>query len=237
MRWEVMKVIYVMSDIHGCFSKYQAMLHEIGFASCDTIYILGDMIDCGPDGIQILQDMMYRRNVLPILGNHEFTAAVCLPWLLEEVTDQSIAALDESRIAAYSEWIANGGEATIRSIKGLEQDDRKDILDYLRDMEIFAQVETSGRNFVLTHSGLGRFSQTQALASYDLGDFLFNRPDLSTSYYSDKLLIFGHTPTQILGGRGRIFRQETWIDIDCGCVYAGGQLGCLCLDTLEEFYV
>lgn len=181
--------------------------------------------------------MMNRRNVFPILGNHEYNAAVCLPWLLEEVTEQSIAALDEALIAAYSEWIANGGEATIRSLKALEQEERKDILDYLRDMEIFAQVESGGRNFVLTHSGLGRFSQNQALEDYDLDDFLFDRPNLSTSYYLDKLLIFGHTPTQLLGGDGRILRQETWIDIDCGCVYAGGQLGCLCLDTLEEFYV
>lgn len=26
------------------------------------------------------------------------------------------------------------------------------------------------------------------------------------------------------------------ISIDCGCAY-GGRLGCICLDTMEEFYV
>ena len=72
-------IFYVMSDIHGCFDKYQAMLWEIDFSPRDTLYILGDVIDRGPDGIKILQDMNRRSNVFPILGNHAFTAAVCLP--------------------------------------------------------------------------------------------------------------------------------------------------------------
>ena len=48
----------------------------------DTLYVLGDVIDRGADGCRLLLDMMGRANVIPILGNHEFTAAVCLPWLL-----------------------------------------------------------------------------------------------------------------------------------------------------------
>ena len=54
----------------------------------------------------------------------------------------------------------------------------------------------------------------------------------------------GHTPTQLLydavghgSAQGKIYRTESFIDIDCGCVYSGGRLGCLCLDTMEEIYV
>ena len=96
-------MIYAISDIHGCFEQYQAMLQEISFSSRDTLYVLGDVIDRGPDGIRILQDMMLRSNVLPLLGNHEFTAGVCLPWLMDEVTGQSLSSLDETQIAALSE--------------------------------------------------------------------------------------------------------------------------------------
>ena len=53
-------MIYAISDIHGCFAQYQAMLREISFSSRDTLYVLGDVIDRGPDGIRILQDMMLR---------------------------------------------------------------------------------------------------------------------------------------------------------------------------------
>ena len=167
---------YAMSDIHGCFDKYKEMLSLIDFTPRDTLYVLGDVIDRGPDGIKVLQDMMLRPNVFPLLGNHEFTAAVCLPWLMEEVTDQSLDALDKTQIAALSEWITNGGGSTLRSLKGLSQEEREDILEYFQEMELFAQVEAGGRSFVLTHSGLDHFSPDRPLSEYRLEDFLFCRP-------------------------------------------------------------
>lgn len=228
---------YAMSDIHGCFDKYKEMLSLIDFTPRDTLYVLGDVIDRGPDGIKILQDMMLRPNVFPLLGNHEFTAAVCLPWLMEEVTDQSLAALDETQLAALSEWITNGGGPTLRSLKQLTREEREDILEYFQEMELYAEVKAGGRSFVLTHSALENFAPDKSLDSYELQDFLFGRPEPDAVYYPDKLLVFGHTPTRILGGKDKILRRGTWIDIDCGCVFKGGRLGCLCLDTMEEFYV
>lgn len=227
----------MMSDIHGCFDKYQAMLREIDFSPRDTLYVLGDVIDRGPDGIRILQDMNGRPNVIPILGNHEFTAAVCLPWLMDEVTDLSLAALDETQIAALSEWIANGGGPTLRSLKQLSMEEREDILEYFQEMELYAEVEAGGRSFVLAHSALENFAPDKPLDSYALPDFLFGRPEPDAVYYPDRILVFGHTPTRLLSGKDKIFRKGTMIDIDCGCVFKGGQLGCLCLDTMEEFYM
>jgi len=226
-----------MSDIHGCFDKYRAMLSEIQFRSRDTLYVLGDVIDRGPDGVKILQDMSSRPNVVPILGNHEFTAAVCLPWLMEEVTDQSLDKLDETQLAALSEWIANGGGPTLRALKELGQEERQDILEYLREMELYAEVEAGGRRFVLTHAAPEQFDPVKPLDAYELQDLLFGRPDPGTVYYPDKFLVFGHTPTRLLWGQDKIFRKGTMIDIDCGCVFKGGRLSCLCLDTMEEFYV
>lgn len=230
-------MIYVISDIHGCFDKYQAMLSEIQFKSTDTLYVLGDVIDRGPDGIKILQNMNGRSNVIPILGNHEFTAAVCLPWLMEDVTDQSLAKLDDTQLAALSEWITNGGGPTLRSLQQLSQEERQDILEYLQEMELYAEVETGGSRFVLTHAALENFGSEKPLDAYELQDFLFGRPNPEAVYYPDKILVFGHTPTRLLGKQDRIFRKGTMVDIDCGCVFQGGQLGCLCLDTMEEFYV
>lgn len=213
------------------------MLWEISLTARDTLYVLGDVIDRGPDGIKILQDMNTRPNVFPLLGNHEFTAAVCLPWLMEEVTERSLADLDETQLAALSEWLTNGGGPTLRALKRLNREEREDILDYLREMELYAEVEAGGRSFVLTHSAPEHFEPGKPLDSYELQDFLFGRPEPEAVYFPDKVLVFGHTPTRILGGEDKIFRRETWVDIDCGCVFRGGRLGCLCLDTMEEFYV
>ena len=229
-------MIYVISDLHGRFDRYQQMLEVIEFTLDDTLYVLGDVIDRGPDGIKILQDMMFRPNVFPFLGNHEFTAAICLPWLMQEVTDQSLNALDGTQIAALSEWIANGGGVTLRSLKELATEEREEVLEYFREMELFAEVETNDQSFVLTHSGLSNFSPDRPLSDYNLEDFLFCRPGMDTVYFPDKFLIFGHTPTRYLSGQDKILRQKTWIDIDCGCAAPSGRLGCLCLDTMEEFY-
>ncbi len=216
-------------------------MESVSFKNSDTLYILGDVIDRGPDGVNILRDMMVRSNVVPILGNHEFTAAVCLPWLMAEVTDTSIESLTDVQLAAAQEWIVNGGLPTLKALKGLSQSERQDILDYLREMDLYAEVEVGGRSFVLTHAGLDHFAPDKPLEEYELEDFLFSRPAPESVYWPDKTLIFGHTPTRILWQavgeppKDEIFRGAGFIDIDCGCGF-DGRLACLCLDTMEEFY-
>ena len=61
-------MIYAMSDIHGCYEKYRDMLETIKFAADDTLYVLGDVLDRGPDGFKILLDMAARPNVVGLLG-------------------------------------------------------------------------------------------------------------------------------------------------------------------------
>lgn len=233
---------YCISDLHGHWDKYRAMLELISLKKTDTLFVLGDVIDRGPDGVRILRDMMGRSNVIPLLGNHEITAVVCLPWLMEEVSDQSLAALNETQIAALSEWIGNGGGPTLRALRALSMEEREDLLDYLRDMDVYAEVRTGRQNYLLVHAGLDRFVPGKPLDDYDLQDFLFARPIPGTTYGSDWTLIFGHTPTRLLWeeagqeARDEIFRSGGMIGIDCGCGF-GGRLGCLCLETMDEFYV
>ena len=235
-------MIYACSDIHGHYDQYVAMLSRLSLRPDDTLYILGDVIDRGPDGVKILQDMMARPNVVPILGNHEFTAALCLPWLMEEITDQSLARLSATRLATLQEWLINGGEPTLRALRELTEEERQEILDYLREMELYAQVDAGGRSFVLVHAGLDHFAPEKPLEDYELGDFLFSRPRTDRDFYPDRYLVYGHTPTRLLRERlgeppaDEILRRGKQIAIDCGCGF-DGPLGCLCLDTLDTFYI
>lgn len=76
-------MIYAVSDIHGRWEKYRALLERLSREDPDyTLYLLGDSIDRGKGGCRILLDAMKRPNVISLLGNHEFSAAVCLPWPL-----------------------------------------------------------------------------------------------------------------------------------------------------------
>ena len=60
---------YVISDIHGDYDRYKALIEKINLHDEDNLYVLGDVVDRGNRGIDILLDMMSRPNVLPILGN------------------------------------------------------------------------------------------------------------------------------------------------------------------------
>ena len=50
-------MIYAMSDLHGCYELYRAMLEKIRFGNDDTLYVLGDCVDRGPEGIRIVRDL------------------------------------------------------------------------------------------------------------------------------------------------------------------------------------
>lgn len=236
-------MIYVMSDIHGRYEKYRAMLEVIEFAADDTLYVLGDMLDRGPDGFKILLDMAARPNVIGLLGNHELLAAAMLPSLLRTMRLGEEQPLSEAEQEQMQEWLQNGGKASILQFLQLSGEDMETVCEYLPELSAYEEVTVEDRQFVLVHAGLERFSPTRPLEEYDLEDFLFCRPNLDTVYFPDKTLVFGHTPTRLLyqqigkpGQPDRIFHRGTMIGIDCGCAYPGGRLGCLCLDTMEEFY-
>ncbi len=235
---------YVMSDIHGCYEKYRTMLDTIAFTEDDTLYVLGDVLDRGPDGFKILLDMAARRNIVGLWGNHELLAAVALPSLLRTMCRGKEQPLSCTEQEQMQEWLQNGGRPSILQFLQLSGEEIETVCKYLPELSAYKEITVAGRQFVLLHAGLEHFSPDRPLEEYDLEALLFCRPDLNTAYFPDKTLIFGHTPTRLLYRQiketerpDRIFHYAAMIGIDCGCVYAGGRLGCLCLDTMEEFYV
>lgn len=64
-------MIYIMSDIHGQYNRFKNLLHQLNLQNEDKLYILGDVVDRGPQPIKILQYMMKHQNIIPIIGNHE----------------------------------------------------------------------------------------------------------------------------------------------------------------------
>ena len=46
---------YAVSYLHGQYELFKKLLEVIHFSDDDFMYVLGDAIDRGPDGIKILQ--------------------------------------------------------------------------------------------------------------------------------------------------------------------------------------
>ena len=237
-------MIYVMSDIHGCHALFRKMIEKIEFSDEDDLYILGDFIDRGDTPIPLLLDCMERINVYPLLGNHEAIMLQCVLGLPNEANIENVTDFyTDAGYAVYSAWMQNGGSITLTQYLGLPPKKRAELLSYMNEFRVYEELAMpDGRQFVMTHSGIEDFDPERPLYEYPLDALINARPQQSDRFYSDKMLIFGHTPTltyQQMHGRAEILFTDTYINIDCGAVFheAGGKLACLRLDDMEVFYV
>ena len=228
---------YVISDIHGEYEKFIQLLKIISFTNKDTLYILGDFIDRGKHPIKVIQEMMKHPNIIPILGNHEFMALTCLPFLNDEMEVDPMTKYDIKLMMAFINWKLNGSDTTLNEMRSLDKQTRTQVLRYLCSCVAYQQFNLCNKQYILVHGGLENFNPNKKLNEYSLYDLVWNRPDYSKIYYQDKYLVTGHTPTQLIKGAqpGKIYKKNNHIAIDCGATY-GGRLAAYCFETNKEFY-
>lgn len=234
-------MIYVVSDIHGCYEEYMELLHKINFSEKDMLYVLGDIVDRGPEPIKVIQDMMKRPNVNFILGNHDYLMLMVMSKLTQEITNESIdGILSDELIMDYYAWMNDGGDVTVQAFKQLSRLEMLEILDYIQDALVYEDIIINGKRFILTHAGIKDFSESKDLDDYHFTDFIFNRMDYSKRYFSDKntFLVSGHTPTILIREDKEllVYEENGHIAIDCGCVF-GGRLAAYCLNDGSITYV
>ena len=66
---------YVVSNLHGDYDKFTALLQEIKFKDSDLMYILGDIVDYGDQSMELIADLSVRLNVYAVAGEHDYRAA------------------------------------------------------------------------------------------------------------------------------------------------------------------
>lgn len=229
---------YVTSDLHGYpLVKIQRKLCELNFNEKDHMYVLGDCIDRGLDGLQILRWIMSQHNITLLLGNHE---AMLLDnhFLFEGDSIPAVLDLKGEQRNSYCVWTSNGGYATIDAMQQFSDAQIKHIFRFLEKVPLYKEIEVNGKKYILTHSGLGSFDANKSLFEYTRFDLVWSRPSLNTRYYKDgRKVIFGHTPTFIFGleYKGKPIFTDTWIDIDTGAGI-GMNPALLRLDDLKVFY-
>lgn len=229
---------YVMSDLHGDYEGYLSILWQINFGEKDVLYVNGDVLDRGRGGLKILQHMMLQPNIYPILGNHEYMGIQCLRFLMQEITEESIATIDADIMQGLLEWQNVGGQATMDEFHKLTLEEKQDIVDYLEEFALYEEVEVKGKTYIMVHAGLTNFTPERPLWDYGLQELIFKCPDYEMTYFPDKYLVTGHLPTKAIEGNDRpnyIYRANNHIAIDCGAGY-DGRIGAICLETGEEFY-
>lgn len=230
-------MVYVTSDLHGySLGKFKDFLDKVGFCDEDFLYILGDVIDRGPDGVKILKWLMLQPNVELLLGNHEAMLLAC-DFLFDEITEDSISKLTGTKLNTYRPWVSNSGQVTLDALSGVRNKEIQYILEYLRERPLYETLTVNNRDFVLVHSGLGGFKKDKKLSEYTPTDLLWTRPSLNTQYFDDVTVVFGHTPTVFFGNEylGKIVKTDTWVNVDVG-VGGGQEPVLLRLDDMKKFY-
>lgn len=228
-------MIYCMSDIHGNYESYLTILRMIDLRDSDTLYILGDVIDRGYGGMNILLNMMEKTNIIPLLGNHDDLALRCLDALYRK-PERTLQDMDDIDL-----WLRLGGTPTLQEFRRLSGNEQAAVIDYLKTFTLYKELTVGDNAFVLVHTGPSDFSPEKPLSSYDRDNLLWAKTDYEEVYYPDKYLVTGHTPTRsirlLIDGvsNDTIFIRNHHIAIDCGSGF-GGIVGAICLDTFEDFY-
>ena len=215
-------MLYCMSDLHGELDKFERMLELIKFSGADHLYILGDVIDRGTMGVDILERIMDVSNMTMLLGNHE---QMCLSTLGPH-----------NEFGAREVWRQNGGASTYRELLYHRMPrERNRILRFLSGLPDQLNVTVGRQNYHLVHGCPGMDRDTRIWGRVEVG---------SRSPYPDTICVVGHTPTAFLTNRldedFRIWHGDGIIDIDCGCGNTNAahrRLACLRLDDMTEFYV
>jgi len=233
-------LFYVLSDIHGNRKRFDSIMKQINLQPEDTLYVLGDVIDRNPHGIQILRQLMSMPNVKMIPGNHEH-------MMLDALFYPHCDAIRKRRISL---WYANGGDITHNYLMHIRKALRAEIFEYLDSLPINEDVVVNGKRYILAHAApTGLFDKYRNSTKHrSAKEFaLWHRFTGHEKNLGAATIIFGHTGTfhYQMDSCARIWRGTGLIGIDCGAAYSdeilrwtgcSGRLACLRLDDMKEFY-
>lgn len=222
---------YVVSDIHGYYKRFLELLEKINFSEKDTMYILGDIIDRGPEIAELVEFVVNTPNIKMILGNHE---------------DMFLTYYDTKSYDDKELWYYNGGAVTDMAFSKLPKEKVKNYINYFEGLPIELEIEVNNQKYLLVHGNYVTDREKKYLSPFEYRfQVIWSRVSKRDKGPKDKIVIFGHTPTHKYMGNEKpftIWKNGNIIGIDCGMAKIArygdkSRIGCLCLDTMEEIYV
>lgn len=209
----------IIGDVHGHYRSLMQLLEEILPTDADQIYFLGDLIDRGPHSAQVVEWVM-QLGYPCLLGNHE-------QMLLDAIGSGQV--VDHS----LQSWLFAGGHSTLESYNNQVPQEH---IDWMKALPTYLDLG----DVWLVHAGV---DPSLPLDIQTRDQFCWIREDFHRSshpYFSDKLIVTGHTITFTFKGvnPGQLVAGAGWLDIETGAYHPNsGWLTALDIDNRQVYQV
>lgn len=129
------KNVYVVGDLHGCYSLLMKELKKLNFDFENDILLgVGDLVDRGPESKECLE-LIDEPWFISVRGNHE---------------DFCIKGADDYYIEIHHKAGNNGGDWFYK----LNQDERIKLAEKMNTLPYMIEIEYAGKTFGLVHADL-----------------------------------------------------------------------------------
>ncbi|MEJ2595052.1 MAG: metallophosphoesterase [bacterium] len=210
---------FVIGDIHSHHKQLIEVFERAEFDfEKDTLISLGDLVDRGPNPIEVIETLMQVKNFIHILGNHD---EWCLQYLLHN--EQPYV------------WLAQGGDTTLSAYLKNREKINSHIAFFLK-AKLF-HIDRENRLFV--HAGFNpNMPFVEQIERKDI--LIWDRSLVHTAmdyhltgkrFAGFSEIFVGHTPTQIIRETSPQQFSNLWM-LDTG-VYLSGILTLMEIETKE----
>jgi bis(5'-nucleosyl)-tetraphosphatase (symmetrical) len=99
---------FIIGDVQGCYDELQALLTKIEFnPEQDTLWFTGDLVNRGPNSLEVLRLLSQLPNANSVLGNHDLSLlafAYCKAPIKQHTFDDVVNAPDRETLLT---WLRN----------------------------------------------------------------------------------------------------------------------------------
>lgn len=247
MAVEPSRRILVTSDIHGNLTHFKNVLEKAEFCDCDTLFIVGDIIEKGPESLSTLRfvkTLCEKGNTVALLGNVDAYKLNCIYNLSNENAESFY-----NHLLVFRNWYGSTFFDEMAAECGIEINSPEDILaaksavlsHFKPELDFLEELPTivEAGSYIFVHGGLyytelekNREKTTFEITKYD--SFMTQTP---LSF--EKYVITGHWPICLYGEKSHqlnplINKEKKIIAIDGGCgVKRNGQLNLLIIPDIN----
>lgn len=233
---------FAIGDIHGCSKTLDALLNQLKLTSEDTLIILGDMIDRGPDSKGVLNILMDAGGDLGdfilLAGNHELMWMSFLGMKLPQFPKGLDFFSDGANLInnfqnAASTMTSFGHPGTLSAFATFEFPFVYKVV--LESLMPYYLSEIGGQEYLFLHAGMPSGALRRATAKEAVEATLADCP--SSLFWESKTLevepsfnatiVHGHVPWQRVKNASSFnFPGVNFgkINLDGGCGYSQGEL-------------